>query len=127
MTGTEATTMTEHHLMQFFAYAHLPPHLQAASKPFRAWAEQLCTDLDLDLAPIRAHIDALPPNPQCIWARSKLLRFDERRGFHDWDPLHRATARLAYRLELLLECKDCCVRAVLFKEPAASRAATGAE
>ena len=30
-------------IMQFFAYAHLPPNLQAVSKPFGELAEQLLT------------------------------------------------------------------------------------
>ncbi len=29
------------YLMQFFAYAHLPPHLQAVSRPFGELAEHL--------------------------------------------------------------------------------------
>ena len=33
------------HILQFFAYAHLPEHLQAASKPFSDLATQLVTTL----------------------------------------------------------------------------------
>ena len=29
------------HIMQFFAYQHLPEHLQAASKPFADLAQQI--------------------------------------------------------------------------------------
>lgn len=32
-------------IMQFFAYAHLPEHLQAVSKPFGVLAEQLVATL----------------------------------------------------------------------------------
>ncbi len=47
------------YLLQFFAYAHLPPHLQAVSKPF------------FDLA---AHLDAvLANNPEKSAAFRKLL------------------------------------------------------
>ena len=47
------------HIEQFFAYAHLPPHLQAVSKPFG------------DLA---AHLVAtLPRNPERTVALRKLL------------------------------------------------------
>jgi len=47
------------HLLQFFAYAHLPEHLQAASKPF------------CDLA--HAMANTLPPNPETTAGLRKLL------------------------------------------------------
>jgi len=50
--------MTEH-ISQFFAYGHLPPHLQAVSKPFGDLAEQLVT--------------TLPRNPERTVALRKLL------------------------------------------------------
>ena len=50
---------TESPLMQFFAYAHLPQHLQDVSKPFG------------DLA--RAIEDTLPSNPEKTVALRKLL------------------------------------------------------
>jgi hypothetical protein len=50
--------MTEH-IIQFFAYEHLPPHLQAVSKPFG------------DLA--RTIVDTLPRNPERTIALRKLL------------------------------------------------------
>jgi hypothetical protein len=31
--------------MQFFTYAHLPPHLQAVSRPFAELAERLAAEL----------------------------------------------------------------------------------
>jgi hypothetical protein len=46
------------HIAQFFAYAHLPPHLQEVSKPFTALA---CTVL------------GLPRNPERTVALRKLL------------------------------------------------------
>lgn len=46
-------------ILQFFAYAHLPPHLQAVSKPFG--------DLAYDL------VDKLPRNPERTVALRKLL------------------------------------------------------
>ncbi len=46
-------------LMQFFAYDHLPPHLQAVSKPFGELAEQI-------------H-GTLPRNPERTVALRKLL------------------------------------------------------
>lgn len=46
------------HIMQFFAFAHLPPHLQAVSKPFGELAETVLT---------------LPRNPERTVALRKLL------------------------------------------------------
>ncbi len=46
-------------IMQFFAYAHLPAHLQAISQPFGALAEQL--------------VETLPRNPERTVALRKLL------------------------------------------------------
>jgi hypothetical protein len=45
-------------LLQFFAYAHLPPHLQEVSKPF---------------AELTNHILTLPRNPERTTALRKLL------------------------------------------------------
>lgn len=45
-------------LMQFFGYSHLPPHLQAASKPFADLAEAIMI---------------LPRNPERTVALRKLL------------------------------------------------------
>lgn len=47
------------HIMQFFAYAHLPPHLQKVSKPFGDLAEDL--------------VASLPRNPERTVALRKLL------------------------------------------------------
>lgn len=47
------------HIMQFFAYQHLPPHLQEVSKPFGELAEKL--------------ISTLPPNPERTASLRKLL------------------------------------------------------
>ena len=47
------------HIMQFFAYEHLPPHLQEFSKPFGVLAQQL--------------VDTLPRNPARTVALRKLL------------------------------------------------------
>jgi hypothetical protein len=46
-------------ILQFFAYAHLPEHLQAISKPFGELAEKL--------------IELLPRNPERTVALRKLL------------------------------------------------------
>lgn len=47
------------HIIQFFAYEHLPPHLQAVSKPFGDLARQMVNDL--------------PRNPERTVALRKLL------------------------------------------------------
>lgn len=47
------------HIMQFFAYGHLSPHLQAVSKPF--------CELALVI------VDTLPRNPERTVALRKLL------------------------------------------------------
>jgi hypothetical protein len=46
-------------MLQFFAYAHLPPHLQEVSKPFGDLAQQI--------------VDTLPGNPERTVALRKLL------------------------------------------------------
>ena len=47
------------HIGQFFAFAHLPPHLQAISKPFADLADQI--------------VATLPKNPERTVALRKLL------------------------------------------------------
>lgn len=47
------------YLLQFFAYEHLPPHLQAISKPFGDLARQI--------------VETLPVNPERTVALRKLL------------------------------------------------------
>lgn len=47
------------HIVQFFAFAHLPPHLQAISKPFADLADQI--------------VATLPKNPERTVALRKLL------------------------------------------------------
>lgn len=49
----------QEHILQFFAYSHLPQHLQAVSKPFGDLAQQI--------------VDALPRNPERTVALRKLL------------------------------------------------------
>jgi len=46
-------------MMQFFAYEHLPPHLQAISKPFCELAQTI--------------VGELPSNPERTFALRKLL------------------------------------------------------
>lgn len=46
-------------MLQFFAWSHLPPHLQAVSRPFGELAEQIVRDL--------------PRNPERTASLRKLL------------------------------------------------------
>jgi hypothetical protein len=51
--------LTMDSLLQFFAYEHLPPHLQAISKPFGDMAHTLAAEM--------------PKNPESTTALRKLL------------------------------------------------------
>lgn len=54
----DTPTVAREHIAQFFAYEHLPPHLQAVSKPFAELAEKILE---------------LPRNPERTVALRKLL------------------------------------------------------
>ena len=47
------------HILQFFAYSHLPAHLQEVSRPFSEMAHRI--------------VDTLPRNPERTVALRKLL------------------------------------------------------
>lgn len=51
--------MSTDRMMQFFAYSHLPAHLQEISKPFGDLAQQI--------------VDTLPSNPERTAGLRKLL------------------------------------------------------
>jgi hypothetical protein len=51
--------MANDHIEQFFAFAHLPPHLQAVSRPFSDMKDMIISDL--------------PRNPERTVALRKLL------------------------------------------------------
>lgn len=82
--------MKTDYLLQFFAYSHLPPHLQAVSKPFCDLAFAIVGD-ERGMPEGAPTQFPLPSNPERTVALRKLL-----------------------------EAKDCAVRALLFKESAAS-------
>jgi len=52
-------SVKDHYLLQFFAYEHLPAHLQEISKPFGRLA--------------RLIVETLPPNSEATSALRKLL------------------------------------------------------
>jgi len=54
-----STSESPDHIMQFFAYEHLPPHLQEVSSAFARLAEQI--------------VATLPRNPERTVALRKLL------------------------------------------------------
>lgn len=58
--------MGHDYLLQFFEYAHLPPNLQAVSKPFCDLAKALC---DGSINPE----NPVPSNPERTMALRKLL------------------------------------------------------
>lgn len=63
--------MDNEHILQFFAYSHLPPHLQRVSKPFCDLAHAIVNN-----GPDDEHsmFDApLPRNPERTVALRKLL------------------------------------------------------
>lgn len=57
--------MTPDHIIQFFAYEHLPPHLQRISKPF--------CDLARNIVAEDQNVSALPRNPERTVCLRKLL------------------------------------------------------
>lgn len=78
--------MNQDYLLQFFAYEHLPPHLQTVSKPFCELAHAIVKGDNVPESGTVTIGGGLPSNPE------------------------RTTA-----LRKLLEAKDCAVRATLFK------------
>lgn len=76
----------QEYLLQFFAYEHLPPHLQIVSKPFCDLAHAIVKGDNVTAAGEVAIHGPLPRNPERTVALRKLL-----------------------------EAKDCAVRAVLFQ------------
>lgn len=60
------------HIMQFFAYEHLPPHLQAVSKPFADLARAIVGD-ERGMPEGTSTQFPLPRNPERDGALRKLL------------------------------------------------------
>lgn len=114
-----------HELLQFFAYAHLPPHLQEVSKPFCELAQNL---LSLGESEFRARAAELIAERETAWQGEPLVNCEEAMA---GQKLHEAwkrsksseffepsTERVRDKvLRLVLEAKDCAVRAVLYQAP----------
>ncbi len=64
-------TQPTEHILQFFAYEHLPPHLQTVSKPFGDLARLLVYGSDVAGSP--DYNNPLPRNPERTVALRKLL------------------------------------------------------
>lgn len=59
------------HILQFFSYEHLPPHLQAVSRPFCDLARLIVADGEMPAGtPVQF---PLPRNPERTVALRKLL------------------------------------------------------
>lgn len=110
-----------HDLLQFFAYAHLPPRLQVASEPFGAVADAIDGEpssivvgaaLQRRVEALQLRLGSLPDNAESREAQSKLNRL--RSMLHAF-PNGEGGVSKSYALRELLEAKDCAVRAVLFK------------
>lgn len=67
-----AAAPTEH-ILQFFAYEHLPPHLQAVSRPFCELAHAIVLGDNAAEAGTVTMGNALPRNPERTVALRKLL------------------------------------------------------
>ena len=57
--ATESGPETQEHILQFFAFRHLPAHLQEISEPFGLLAQQI--------------VSSLPRNPERTVSLRKLL------------------------------------------------------
>lgn len=112
-----------HPLMQFFSFGHLPDHLKAASEPFAVAARALDNDVSkthvfhqeaVCLQELMMHAAGLPNNLESQEAMLKLSALVVAFRRHlDANKLVPKTIAL----RILLEAKDCAVRAVLYKEP----------
>lgn len=61
------------HILQFFAFSHLPPHLQAISKPFGELAHAIVHGDNTSESGTVTFGPALPRNPERTVALRKLL------------------------------------------------------
>jgi hypothetical protein len=94
------------HIMQFFAFAHLPVHLQAKSKPFAEVAAKIfdgSPDLPAAFADLSELVrETIAPNPETTVALGKI---------HE----SRCADDRGVALRKLLEAKDAAVRAAIAK------------
>jgi len=113
--------MSDHELLQFFVCNHLPDKLARVSEPFCTLAYDLVAltaDEFPDRGPplLRAARDrwalSAVTNPEEAWASTKLNDAWKRARSQDFTTHE---ARLNRILRLVLEAKDCAVRAMLYQ------------
>lgn len=99
----ENMTIEERYLIMF-SYSHLPPDLAKISKIFSDFAQKWqCSELDtiaamgIALSQLHAFVPENIERNECF---SKLYESQKRKGI--------------YRLSLIMEAKDCAIRAVIF-------------
>jgi hypothetical protein len=109
-----------HPLLQFFTYEHLPPRLKAVSQAFAVEAGRIddCPGpcITADVLPffegLYSFVEALPGNTEREEALRKMRAV---RSFARGYGTEAGGMGKGGALRLLLEAKDCAVRAVLFK------------
>ena len=72
MTNEAIKQTPPEHILQFFSYEHLPPHLQAVSRPFCELARQIVEPSEVTGAAPPNQFP-LPRNPERTVALRKLL------------------------------------------------------
>jgi phage terminase large subunit-like protein len=105
--------------MQFFAYAHLPAHLQEVSKRFGDLAEKLAGMSEQERCGDGWEGGFMDVRNLMLWSESELLSNSQRAvcaaKLHEAEDAVTESYELGDVLQLVLEAKDCAVRAVLFK------------
>ena len=99
-------TRTIYPIVKYFAYKHLPEHLQEQSKPFADIANRINDEGDSSIVEINKCIDELKGNLKlkgylCEELRIAVLKLKSAIN----------SADLSQKLRYLLESKDCAVRA----------------
>lgn len=96
------------HMKKYFAYEHLPAHLQEASKPFCLLSKQI--DIGCSVAEVVAAIfdllDSLMPELDHLEIEAATGKLNEAIRCLTY-------FRYAQALRLILEAKDCAVRAAV--------------
>ena len=69
----DTTTLPTEHILQFFKYDHLPPHLAAVSKPFADLAHAMVLGDNVPESGTVTMGNPLPRNPERTVALRKLL------------------------------------------------------
>jgi hypothetical protein len=106
----------ESYLLQFFVFAHLAsPEARKASEPFAVAATAIaeCRFVGEPFEVVLGHVKTLPENPERTMALNKLGECGFAYDFRGT----KAGDEMRSPLRLLLEAKDCAVRASFYKEP----------